>query len=243
MQLFKHLNWDSSFFGFPVASLVHSENINIESILSSLKEGGYKLVYVFVPQAGPLPEKSILERYGGLLVDQKVTYRYAFPKEQNFISCPQIKLNEFSKVNGALAELAVRSGVYSRFNIDPDFDKNLFRNMYLEWIKNSVSGEIADYVITYHQMKEPEGLVTLKINGDTGKIGLICVSEAAQGKGIGTVLLNEVFIICSRMKIKNLEVISQERNIPACRLYEKNGFIRNDLKFVYHFWLRKNDTL
>ncbi len=243
MELFEHLAWDSSFFGFPVASVVQSGNINIDFILSSLKDKEYYLVYLFVPQFVALPENRVIKKFGGLLVDKKITYRYSFSGNKQVSSSPNIKINKFLRVNSTLAELAIRSGIYSRFNTDPNFNKELFRKMYLEWIKNSVSGKIADYVITYHTQSEPEGLVTLKINRDFGKIGLVSVSENMQGKGVGTCLLNEVFTICIREKLKYLDVVTQEENIPASRLYEKNGFKKFSLEYVYHFWLRKNDTL
>ena len=243
MGAVKHLDWDTSFFGFPVASVVHSENAKTNQLLNSFCERGYKLVYLFVPQNVKKPEAALLEKYCGLLADRKITYKFTFSEMPKPIICPNIRINEFSQVNKSLVKLAIAAGEYSRFHTDPNFSEVLFRRLYERWIENSVSGKMADFVITYHMEKRIVGLITLKISGESAKIGLISVDKKIQGKGIGTSLIHEVISLAYQQGVSAIEVVTQEDNFEACRFYEAQGFIKYNFEFVYHFWLKNNDTL
>ncbi len=243
MNAFKHLEWDSLFFGFPIASVMFYKNINIDETLNILYRKGYHLVYFFLPKQGQLLTKTILKKYNGILVDRKSYYRKVVTENLNFTPCMKIEVNKYSRVTNNLIKLALNAGSYSRFKIDPNFGEEYFYMLYTEWIRKSISGQMADYVITYQVKKKPEGLATLKIFKQMVKIGLISVSSNFQNKGIGTCLLNEVVSTCIKLGKNKIEVVTQEDNIKACNFYEKSGFKNYYSEYVYHFWLKNNDSI
>jgi len=51
----------------------------------------------------------------------------------------------------------------------------------------------------------------------------MCVSAKCQGQGIGTDLLNKLNEELINHKVKNI-YLATDRNIPAAKFYEKNGF-------------------
>jgi len=236
---FKHLDWDSSFFGFPVASVLFTEELNIDKVISVLDEKGYRLIYLFVPEKYKHLENTFVKQYGGILADRKITYRRDLPEIQNYSPAENIRINEYSIVNEDLIKLALIAGSFSRFKTDTNFREEYFINLYREWIVNSIAGKMADYVVTYRSSNHPEGLVTLSIDGELGRIGLISVSADVQSKGVGSQLINEVFAICLKHGARFIEVVTQEDNYKACRFYIKNGFVKNRMEYVYHFWLKK----
>ncbi len=237
MSVAKYLEWDSAFFGFPVASFSSHSNVEIDRELDELKKKGFQLVYLFVSEQFNQPETQLLERYGGFLADKKITFKIRLNNDLTWNHDPDVKINYYSKLNDSLVKLSILSGEYSRFKIDPNISETQFQELFTEWIRNSVSGKNAEYVLTYHTANKPEGFITLSYKNHRGKIGLISVSDQIQNKGIGTSLIHAVFVLCKQRGIKDLEVVTQSDNHIACNFYRKNGFVRHQLQYVYHFWL------
>ncbi len=227
MLTVKSLDWDSSFFGFPVASVSFSSDVKIDQELNELKKKGYRLVYLFMPEQYDQLQTHLLNKYGGILIDNKITFKKQLNHITHLNYDPNIKINLYSEVNDSLIKLAILSGTYSRFKMDPNISDTQFRKIYTEWIKKSVSGINAEYVLTHHTDDKPDGLITLSFIGRTGKIGLISVSDEVQNKGIGTSLMNAAFNLCMKKSMINLEVVTQVENHAACNLYYKNDLFQN----------------
>lgn len=235
--MFKHLDWDSQFFNYKVALLdsekVHSET-EVEGCLKELKKMRYKLAYIFIPlQNKELNE--IVKQQGGLLVDTKTTYA------TSSIIGEEVSANIISFLGNEpvkdLLNLAIESGIYSRFSKDKNFKNNEFWRLYTEWITNSVSRKMADEVLVYNENNKISGFVTLKANGSNGKIGLIAVSATLRGKGIGRELMKASHNWYLSKELTTATVVTQGENKPACKLYEKCGYHISEVQNVYHFWL------
>ena len=57
-------------------------------------------------------------------------------------------------------------------------------------------------------------------------------------KNIGSLMLQNTIFYLKKEKIKNIEVVTQGRNIVAQKLYQKNGFKTKKTELWYHKWLK-----
>ena len=229
------LNWDSEFFEIKVGRIVfNNSESDLKKLLDEAKKQNYQLLYVFTDKNTML-SSEILNQWNGKLVDRKVVYK----KEVS----TNIKKDKFvfpyddTSVNDDLLGLAYLSGQYSRFRLDKNFPKGSFERMYKEWLVKSVNGELADEVFVAKEADRIVGFVTLKVNNNNGNIGLIAIGENAQGKGLGTQLINVCENYLNKCSVETLTVPTQLDNLQACKFYKKYGFEEDSVINIYHFWI------
>lgn len=240
MSNYQILEWDSNFFGFAVARIIPKKISceQLQNILIDLKKINVKLVYWATDSADT--ESHMAAKYlGGYLADEKITYSIDLKKiyENNILS--PIKVEEYNQQipNSELENLAIQSGMYSRYNLDPNFSKSQFEKLYRNWIINSTNKTISDAVLVIHEKNKIVGMITLVEMAENGYIGLIAVDSSMRGKGLGKALVRSAI---SWFKVKGydkIKVVTQTRNIAACNLYEKIGFSEKKVEYFYHFWL------
>ena len=68
------------------------------------------------------------------------------------------------------------------------------------------------------------GLVSMYANKDFGYITNVCVLNKYSGKGIASKLIENCFDYAIKNKIYNIELETNEGNVPAMKLYTKFGF-------------------
>ena len=231
------LKWDTDSFGYKTGQII-PENLSrtqLKTILTEMRDEKFQLVYWASEQQ---PEYDI-QPLSGLLVDKKITYATAikddiFPmNKQLSIAIPFQKSYSFDQ----LEQLAIQSGIYSRFNVDPRFPHEKFIHLYKEWIRKSVSHELADEILVTLSKDKITGMVTPAIKNGTGSIGLIAVEKNFRGQKLGQHLIYSALGWFFRHGCQRAEVVTQGNNLPACRLYEKCGFHVEKTAYFYHFWL------
>ena len=231
-ELSTFLKWDSNFFDKQIAQIngCNSDDKTIIAEINSLFQKGIECIYLNINRTINLSE------FDSILVDKKRTYIHNNPNHKylNFSDNISIQSPKFQGKSSDLYSLGIQSGEYSRFKLDSHFSKEDFENLYKRWVDNSLNEEFADYVITAID-SSPIGFVTAKINLDRIKIGLIATDKLYRGKGVGTLLMQEIQNEASKKSLK-VEVVTQAENLPACRFYEKSGFTISDEIFVYHIW-------
>lgn len=234
-ETWEPLPWDTAFFGFPTARILapKRDQSGLGKIVAALKAAKTELAYWSVD---PKDAESNLAAalYGGFLADVRTTYMAALP-----IAPPQRPRFPISAVlpeeeTPALYALAVEAGRHSRFNVDPGFPPNLFRALYVEWLRKSLAGERADAVLAAREGEGPIGLITLQAKAGIGNIGLIAVDAAFRGKGVGTELVRAALEWCGGRGCALVEVATQGRNLAATRLYESMGFAVSGRTNVWH---------
>ncbi|MEO6098399.1 MAG: GNAT family N-acetyltransferase [Fibrobacteria bacterium] len=234
--LFSALPWDSGFFGFPTARILPAalDEAGLRVALETMAKVDTQLAYWNVA-----PEDAVSNRAaatcGGFLADVKTTYAIEPPvSDSNRIRCT------VAPVAGgvgtpALYALSEEAGKYSRFRVDPEFPPALFRALYVEWMRKSLSGEKADAVLSANEGGTPFGMVTVQAKDGLGAIGLVSVAPGHQGRGFGTSLIQSALRWFSDRGCRKVEVVTQEKNAEACRLYERNGFRLAEKVNVWHF--------
>ena len=228
----KQLVWDSDFFGLCIGRTNISskeECVELANQKKSLRKN-YDLVYVFSSHGlGFCGDNA-------KLVDQKVVYSFSkdFYAELN----PNIEIWDGNKgVTDDLLHLALVSGKYSRFKLDEQLPYGSYERLYSRWIEQSVSHIIASEVFCYMVDGVPIGLVTLDRKADVGTIGLVAIHENFQHRGIGTIMMQHVIRYATEHQSRKLSVATQLENVPACKLYENNGFEVESVTDVWHWWL------
>ena len=235
---YKILNWDSQFFGYKIAA-IQANNLkleDLEKIITKLKNQNVKLTYCFAYPADELSNFSF-ESVSGLLVDKKVTFFKEISENDSITGSQFIKSYNRDYVSDKLKSLALQSGIYSRFNVDPNFKNREFEKLYIAWISKSVQKEIAKEVLVYYENDDEKGLITLGLKDNSGSIGLLAVDEKERGKSIGKKLVQSALIYFKKKKANIVEVVTQIENKSACGFYESLGFEVKSLVNIYHLWI------
>jgi len=232
------LEWDSNFFHYPVGRLIATDSLpNIFSyICQQAQLYKYHLIYIFVHPQNNVVNKFLIDK-AIPLVDEKVTY--IMDLKQSILQAADNNLRNIIKqeVTPEIVDLALQSGEYSRFKIDPNFKNNEFKQLYQEWIKKSLSGELAKSVIGYYNNSQIKGILTIGDKNQRADIGLLAVHASARGQGIGKKMVQFAINSAKQMGYRQLQVITQKNNLAACQFYEKCGFKVESVDNIYHLWL------
>jgi ribosomal protein S18 acetylase RimI-like enzyme len=229
----RHLSWDTNFFQFKVAEILagsHSVS-EIHSLLNTLQKQKYVLVYIFSPHEIAWDTGLVHPQF----IFQKRVYQKKVDPEASID--PSIHRFDADYPTDAMLNLAVDSGIFSRFNIDSKIETRIFEKLYLDWMINSVSHAFATDVLTYDLEGKTVGVVTLNKKDSIGEIGLIAVNKRYRQKRIGSKLLTAAEYYFNRNQLLNMRVVTQDTNKPACSMYKKYGFIIHETLWVYHAWL------
>jgi dTDP-4-amino-4,6-dideoxygalactose transaminase len=233
---------------------------SLEDMLAQANTTGYRLVYLTCPpidvRNGTLPPlMESVPAKPGLLVDWKTTLslqlwsldsadlvRRAFQRLDVQIRRYQGQKDDLepSKV---MLDLAVESGAYSRFNIDPNVSNAGYRAMFETWFRNSIAGKAADevFVVVDKDSGSLLGFVTVQKKGINVSIGLLAVHDSARRKGLASALLSRAALWAleelGNESTATMTVVTQGSNEAALACYERFGFRRESVQEVRHVWL------
>ncbi len=228
--MIQYLEWDSNFFEKRVGSLL-LEDANQFSY-NELNQ--FDLVYIIANEG--IEYNFLIDNSSFLLVDNKITYSKKLIAEPPYDSNVATFLKE-DVITKQLQNIAIQSGVYSRFNIDPNISEDQFHQLYSIWLTNSVSRKIAKEVLVYKKESDIAGLITLGIKNNKADIGIIAVEEKYRGNKIGTKLLEAAgFWAQQNFNLEEIQVVTQQANLQACLFYERNGFLISKKQEIYHWW-------
>ena len=105
------------------------------------------------------------------------------------------------------------------------------------WIEN-MCGDLGDRVIIAEIDGQIGGFIALEIDDKVGKVVLTGVAEYAQGQDIGSGLTIAALQWFRGQGCETASVVTQSRNIPAQRIYQKLGFRTTDSEFWFHKWFK-----
>lgn len=224
--------WDTDNFGIKVGNLTFQDCITVDTIKEARAEAqlkGYDLLYI---KNVDIPVELLDERL--FLADEKVVYTQHISEIQ-IVDDETISVFHQSLSEDLLA-LAYESGKYSRYRLDGKLPLCVYPTLYSQWISNSLSGELADDVLTIQKDGYCVGLLTYKKSDEKYDIGLVAVSPDFSGKGLGTKLMQSFL---SQVELgAEVEVATQKHNVAACRYYERNGFVIKNITKIYHLWVK-----
>lgn len=227
----QRLDWDSAFFGLRIAKveIATQKDVDLLQEQYDLLKNEFDLIYLFAR------DQVLLTVGRPKLVDQKVIYKatISYPCKTD----TQIIEYKQNTVTEELLNLALASGLYSRFRLDNIFPENSYERLYTRWIEQSVAHQIATEVFCYMIDDVPRSLVTLRRDGNVGVIGLVATDKNFRGLGIGKAMLNHVKNYMYKCGCKEVSVATQYQNQAACHLYESVEFYKESLTNIWHWWL------
>lgn len=231
MKIIERQNWDSDLFGYEVGKIDFDliENLDYKRFFEEAQD--YKLVYVF-------SKRKIKNSYFKL-VDEKVILTLSIKDTTVDDNAFKNKLELFKiGVDNIieLKELALKSGVFSRFYLDKNFTHNEYNKLYSLWIEKSIKGEISFNTILVKDI-DILGFITVgKISKELSNIGLLSVLEEARGQGIGKALILEAILRSKLKGFSEIQVVTQKCNGPAMHLYKALNFKIKEIINIYHYW-------
>lgn len=232
------LPWDSQLFGLPVARLVSTglDQAAIAALLTVARAQGIRLLYWLAEPTDTVTAAAAAAARARLL-DRKATFVQPLADDAA-PELPAADVHEAARVTPALLALARQSGAHSRFRLDAQLPPGAFEQLYDNWLRNSLRGELARLVLTTRSADGPEtGLLTLGLKDGRADIGLLAVDAAARGQGLGRRLVGEARRHARRWGCQEWQVVTQLANAGACRFYEQCGFRLARVEHVYHLWL------
>lgn len=223
------LEWDSKFFGFPVEKIVLDESFNEQQFRRLLAESSADVIYIYAPYNLTPEQEMIIAGSGAIKYDVRTT----FEKQIASGSMPPQTV-KITAATDELEQLAWVAGVDSRYNSDPRF-RPYFRPLYSEWLRKAF---VNPGTVALAAMKSGKvaGMVTVSLTETAGKIELLAVAPEFRSRGVGSRLLDAAGAFCLEHGKKSCSVVTQQKNIPACKLYSKNGYIITRQEVVWHRW-------
>jgi dTDP-4-amino-4,6-dideoxy-D-galactose acyltransferase len=250
------LEWDSVHFGFQVGRITGDvSDTELEAALVQSRNRTFRLVYWATAPDRQAPAQLLAE-FDGRLVDRKVTFARALRADEVAASSGGPTIVHYGKreISDELTDLSIAAGEYSRFAVDPRIPRDRFEEMYRIWIAASVCGEMAGTVLIARDplaegpakapklpnkssaAEEIAGMITIKVTGGVGNIGLIAVAESQRGRGIGSRLIDAAHRWMIDHGANKATVVTQSANVPACALYRRAGYTIEHAENYYHFW-------
>lgn len=237
------LEWDSEFWGFPVAQIVGG----------TLSEPGYRAVTVWSSEHGirclflladtyDAATARIAANHDFRLVDERITLGYFAPSRpapspQELPTGVLIRPSRPEDL-AALQAIAWSSHVDTRFFVDPQFPRERAHELYERWIAASCAG-FADLVLVASLRGEIAGYCSCHLpanNFDPGRIGLLAVAPSARGHGVARSLVEHAKAWLMQQEAAHVTVVTQDRNLAALTLYQRCGFTIQTRQHWYHRW-------
>lgn len=234
-------NFDSEIFKKRVYKLIlDGEPANFDLVLDDLKKYHPDIVFCFTAF---IPEIiSLLQQNQFLLASIRSTY---YLEGKNKISViPQLpenlKLIQNSVDKPVIAiedikRMAYIIGEKSHYFNDASISSQQAEAIYSAWIYNSFYNNYVKESFLIMDNNYLVGLITIKIDEQKyGIIDLIGIDSSFQNQGLGKFLLFQAIDYCTKHNVVKIKVVTEGENVPANIFYQKNGFVLEDVKLVYH---------
>lgn len=264
MAAWRNLPWDSKHFGYKMLELkyfIAEEDTSFEDRCVAMRKfhkewQGYDHATARI-NAFDILSAQAAENLGFSLMDTNVKYgidlRKAtlqkfedskFTKEgvvYEVIRCPchLPELTCIAETSWSQTKVAI-----DRFHADRNFSQKLADSVYTEWLQNSLTGELADYVIVPRVEGKAAGFLTLKQHADSIddiKIGLLvlaAVDPSMRGKKIYTNMISLGLRVLKR-EARIVETGTQTTNYPVQKAWVRLGLKLVSTTYVFHKWLSK----
>lgn len=229
-QYIEILEWDSEFFGFPVACLKAASHPT--EAFSELRVNRIRLAYWFVPLEQRTAEHPGITKV--VHADTKLTFASTADLSSESPNAAIFHSSRVAFPRDELHRLAIQAGHCSRFAVDSNMPTGAFQRLYRTWIDKCLDRELPYEVYFAVDGRQLAGFVTVGEESGRADIGLLGVDPQFRGKGIGTELVRFATQVS---RFPRCQVVTQQNNIGACRLYRKCGFEVVATEYVYHVWL------
>ncbi len=239
-NLIAFLNWDTSFWGFPVALITSrrlTKNISYRINLF-LKINSIKLVQ-YLCDCHDRNSVDIVEKNKYQFKDIRLTFEKTLKKPNNTNKLHKGFRRAFIEETQYIQNMAQSLYLDSRYYFDENFDRTKVQEFYMEWIFKAIQQTYDDDCFVICKDDQPVGYCTLKsLSEKEAAIGLFGIHTEFSGQGLGKILINNVIKYLENKNYARIIVVTQGRNYAAQRLYQKVGFRTSTTELWYHKWLK-----
>jgi len=231
------LEWDSDFFGFPIAQLtqpVLSREV-VPAVLDWCQEQNIRCLY-FLADATSAETAETAQSVGFSMVDVRVELSWSI-KEGTITAAPPGGLRAVRDADiGALETIARAAHTDSRFFFDSRFGKEHAANLFATWIATDCGGRADKVLVVDGSDTRAVGYISCYSKAGANRISLIGVANEFRGRGLGQALVAGGLGWFRSVGAETVSVITQMRNVAAQRLYQAAGFRTANVKVWYHRW-------
>lgn len=231
--------WDSEFFGVRIGRL-HATRLTRE--LNESVEGWCRARRIeclyFLADPDDRETVRVAEAHGYSLVDVRIMLERSCENPAPASQPPTgVMLRDARSADiPTLRAIAKVSHRNTRFHCDGRFPAECCDNLYEVWIEKSCCG-YADRVFVAELDGQVAGYITCGVDERRwGTIGLVGVSAAARGHGVGPALVESAVHWTAQKGLERITVVTQARNRAAQRMYERCGFLTRHVQLWYHRW-------
>jgi dTDP-4-amino-4,6-dideoxy-D-galactose acyltransferase len=238
----EYLAWDSDFFGLRLGRIrsgtLHSEQVS--QIDAWANENGIQGLYLLSRSDDPKVIRTA-EKHGFQLVDIRLTLACErFDGTREVHGCHSegsIRLAKATDIP-ALQLIARSAHSDSRFFNDRHFSRERAEALYSTWIEKDCLGRAERVLVAASPQDEPMGYVSCHFDtaAGAGQIGLVGVAAKFRGNGIGSRLVLSSLDWFAKGGAKTVRVVTQGSNRSAQRLYQRCGFLTDQVQLWYHKW-------
>jgi dTDP-4-amino-4,6-dideoxy-D-galactose acyltransferase len=229
------LDWDSAFWAITVArvaaeSLTPGRWVEIDAWA---RDGLVECLYFLAP-ADDHESVAVAQAAGFRFVD----LRLELSRRRAAVE-PGTHVRAYRSADlDALRTIARTSHEITRFYADPRFPRTRCADLYDTWIYRSCEEGWADAVLVAALDGDAAGYVTCHLDESSGRgsIGLIAVSAAARGKGLGRELVDGALAWMDDRGCRDASVVTQGANVAAQRLFQMCGFRTSSAALWFHRW-------
>ncbi len=238
-SLCQYLDWDSEFFGYRIARVtVNSLDLaTMQNITAWCTDHAVDCLY-FLADSDHTETVQVAEENSFHLVDIRISLVKCIsvgPESDTNIADSVIRLSTNDDLP-FLRAIAKKNYQDSRFYYDPNIPTFRCEAFYETWIEKSCHG-YADVVLVAAFQGKPVGYISCHVlERSQGKIGLVGVDGAIQGKGIGKSMIMTSLQWFAEHNISCIRVATQGRNTKAQQLYQSCGFRTQAVQLWYHKW-------
>jgi dTDP-4-amino-4,6-dideoxy-D-galactose acyltransferase len=236
--LCEKLEWDSTFFGRSIARAVPSQitDETCRAIVDWCVRQRIECLYFLAADDGATGPR--LERAGFRLVDIRVTFER--PVDATVDVVPTGVRPAQTSDLPALRHIAGISHRDTRFHTDPHFDRARSDELYRIWIENSCRG-YADHVVVTERDGQAVGYLTLHVDEERARIGLVGVHPEWRRQGVGHDLVRGGLAWLAGQSARHVSVVTQGGHLASPSVYERAGFRESARARWYHRWFNDDD--
>jgi len=237
------LPWDSNFFELRIARVKGNtlDQEKAEQIEEWSRTEGISALYFLARADSPATIRTA-EETGFQLLDVRVTLERSVtdtPSCRHGSGATGVTIRPAVAQDIALLKvIAEASHSDTRFFSDPHFPREKARELYSTWIQLECAGRAQAVLVATSSADHALAYISCHIDPAVGcgQIGLVGVSEAARGKGLGSALVLAAVDWFRQQRAKEATVVTQGRNVTAQRLYQRCGFVTRSVQLWYHKW-------
>jgi dTDP-4-amino-4,6-dideoxy-D-galactose acyltransferase len=231
------LEWDSEFFGFPVARVDwHGpDEAALDAALALCGDRGVRCAYLLLPADDLVGAEHAQARSFRLCdvrteLDRPLVASDAAGVEGNCAIGPVAPWQI-----AALEQLAALEFPGSRFYADPRFERERCRELYVAFLHRGLCGVAGRQVLSEASGK---GFIVFCLDRRrrVGRLELLAVAESTKGSGLGKALIGAAHKEFARAGLDSTEVVTQASNVTAQRLYQRDGYRTRNYALWFHRW-------